>query len=152
MFMKLNQEFDFKQYLVENTGGYTGKYSEYISLLPELYDMLCNILESDELPEKLRADFYLTIGYLFYPNDIYPEEQHGTLGFLDDLMLILVVLRKCAIQEGVGIEFINNFSQDLDYPVEQLLTTDFDKITKQNKVLFDELLAVSGMRFYYKDY
>ena len=67
-------------------------------------------------------------------------------------MLILVVLRKCSIQEGVGIEFINNFSQDLDYPVEQLLTTDFDKITKQNKALFDKLLAVSGMRFYYKDY
>ena len=42
-------------------------------------------------------------------------------------MHILVVLRKCAIQEGSGVEFINNFSQDLDYPVEQLLTTDFDK-------------------------
>ena len=122
MFMKLNQEFDLKQYLVENTRGYTGKYSEYISLLPALYDLLCNVLESDELLEKLRADFYLTIGYLIYPNDIYPEEQHGALGFLDDLMLILVVLRKCAIQEGVGIEFINNFSQDLDYPHREILT------------------------------
>ena len=67
-------------------------------------------------------------------------------------MYILVVLRKCAIQEGSGVEFINNFSQDLDYPVEQLLTTDFDKTTKQNKTLFDELLVVSGMRFYYKEY
>tara|TARA_B100001750_G_C15518088_1_gene608986 strand:- start:399 stop:857 length:459 start_codon:yes stop_codon:yes gene_type:complete len=152
MFMKLNQEFDFKKYLIDNTSGYNGKYSEYILLLPALYDMLCTILESDELPEKLRADFYLTIGYLIYPNDIYPEEQHGALGFLDDLMLMLVVLRKCAIQEEVGIDFINNFAQNLNYPVEQLLTTDFDKITKQNKVLFDELLAVSGMRFYYKDY
>ncbi len=152
MFMKLNQEFDFKKYLIDNTAGYNGKYSEYILLLPALYDMFCNILESDELPEKLRADFYLTIGYLIYPNDIYPEEQHGALGFLDDLMLMLVVLRKCAIQEEVGIDFINNFAQDLDYHVEQLLTTDFDKITKQNKVLFDELLTISGMRFYYKDY
>ena len=77
MFMKLNQEFDLKQYLVENTRGYTGKYSEYILLLPALYDLLCNVLESDELPEKLRADFYLTIGYLIYPNDIYPEEEHS---------------------------------------------------------------------------
>ncbi len=152
MFMKLNQEFDFKKYLIDNTAGYNGKYSEYILLLPALYDMFCNILESDELPEKLRADFYLTIGYLIYPNDIYPEEQHGALGFLDDLMLMLVVLRKCAIQEEVGIDFINNFAQDLDCHVEQLLTTDFDKITKQNKVLFDELLTISGMRFYYKDY
>ena len=31
--MKLNQEFDLKQYLVENTEGYTGKYSEYIEAI-----------------------------------------------------------------------------------------------------------------------
>ena len=45
MFMKLNQEFDFKKYLIDNTSGYNGKYSEYILLLPALYDMLCTILE-----------------------------------------------------------------------------------------------------------
>ena len=150
--MKLSQEFDFKNYLEKNTVGYSGKYSEYILLLPSLYDVFCNILESDKLPAKLRADFYLTIGYLFYPNDIYPEEEHGTLGFLDDLMLIMVVLRKCSIQEDVGIDFIKNFTEQLDYPIEKLLTEDFDKITKENKLLFDELLSVSGMRFYYKDY
>ena len=145
--MKLKQEFDFKKYLIDNTAGYNGKYSKYILLLPTLYDMLCNMLESDELPVELRSDFYLAIGYLIYPNDIYPEEKHGALGFLDDLMLILIVLRKCAIQKGIGIEFINNFSQDLDYPVKQLLTTDFDKMKKQNKVLIEELLDVSGIRF-----
>ena len=56
--MKLSQEFDFKKYLEDNTIGYNGKYAEYILLLPSLYDVLCNILEADELPAKLRADFY----------------------------------------------------------------------------------------------
>ena len=64
----------------------------------------------------------------------------------------MVVLRKCSIQEDVGIDFIKNFTEQLDYPIEKLLTEDFDKITKENKLLFDELLSVSGMRFYYKDY
>ena len=41
MFMKLNQEFDFKQYLVDNTEGYNGKYSEYIFLS---YLIVCLII------------------------------------------------------------------------------------------------------------
>ena len=88
----------------------------------------------------------------YYPNDLYSEEEHGPLGFLDDLMLILVVLRKCSIQEDAGIEFIKKFTGELNYPIDSLLTTDYDKITKENKVLFEDLLTVSGMRFYYKDY
>ena len=150
--MKLNKEFDFNQYLKDNIKGYSGKYSEYITLIPALYKLLCDLLESDDLPKKIRPDIYLTMGYLYYPNDLYSEEEHGPLGFLDDLMLILVVLRKCSIQEDAGIEFIKQFTGELNYSIDQLLTADYDKITKENKVLFEDLLTVSGMRFYYKDY
>ncbi len=110
--MKLNQEFDFQDYLLNNTKGYTGKYAEFILLLPDLYSLLCKLLDSKDLPIQLRADIYLCIGYLYHPQDIFSEEEHGTLGFLDDLMLILTVY----------------------------------------KVLFDELLSVTGMQFYYKSY
>ena len=65
-------------------------------------------------------------------------------------MLILVVLRKCAIQEKIGIEFIEEHITGLDYSVNQLLTSDFDMITNENKKLFDELLSVTGMRYYYR--
>ena len=119
-------------------------------MIPVLYDVLCSLLRFTNLPQSLRVDVYLTLGYLYYPDDIYPEEELGPLGFLDDLMLILVVLRKCAIQEEVGIEFIEEHTTGLDYSVNQLLTSDFDKITKENKKLFDELLAVTGMRYYYR--
>ena len=148
--MGLKQEFNFRKYLTKNIDGYDGKYAQYILMLPALYDALCSILESTELPQSLRADIYLTLGYLFYPSDLYPEEEYGPLGFLDDLMLILVVLRKCAIREEVGFEFIEEHTTGLDYSLNQLLTGDFDKITKENKELFDDLLAVTGMRDYYR--
>jgi hypothetical protein len=67
-------------------------------------------------------------------------------------MLLLVVLRKCSIQEGVDIDYLEKHSQSLNYSLKELLTTDFDKITKENKLLFDELLTITGLRFYYKDY
>ena len=48
------------------------------------------------------------------------------------------------------MEFLEEHAVDLDYSLNQLLTTDFDKITKENKKLFDDLLAVTGMRYYYR--
>ena len=150
--MKLSQEFDFQAYLLNNTKGYTGKYAEYIVLLPDLYSLLCKLLDSEDLPIKLRADIYLCIGYLYHPQDIFSEEEHGTLGFLDDLMLILTVLRKCAIQEELGMEYVKKFSEDISISLDKLLTTDFKTLTNENKVLFDELLSVTGMQFYYKSY
>ena len=148
--MGLNQEFNFREYLIKNIDGYDGKYAQYILMIPVLYDALCSILKSTTLPQSLRADIYLTFGYLYYPEDLYPEEYLGPLGFLDDLMLILVVLRKCAIQEKIGIEFIEEHITGLDYSVNQLLTSDFDMIANENKKLFDELLSVTGMRYYYR--
>ncbi len=53
--MKLNQEFDFQDYLLNNTKGYTGKYAEFILLLPDLYSLLCKLLDSKDLPIQLRA-------------------------------------------------------------------------------------------------
>ena len=150
--MKLNQEFDFQGYLLNNTKGYTGKYAEFILLLPDLYSLLCKLLDSKDLPIQLRADIYLCIGYLYHPQDIFSEEEHGTLGFLDDLMLILTVLRKCAIQEELGMDYIKKFADGMSIPFEKLLTTDFKTLTNENKVLFDELLSVTGMQFYYKSY
>ena len=148
--MGLKQEFNFREYLTKNIEGYDGKYAQYILMIPILYDGLCSILKSTILPQSLRADIYLTFGYLYYPEDLYPEEELGPLGFLDDLMLILVILRKCAIQDKLGIEFIEEHITGLDYSVNQLLTSDFDKITSKNKKLFDELLSVTGMRYYYR--
>ena len=148
--MGLNQDFNFRDYLTKNIDGYNGKYAQYILMLPILYDALCSILKSTILPQSLRADIYLTFGYLYYPEDLYPEEELGPLGFLDDLMLILVVLRKCAIKEKIGIEFIEEHITGLDYSVNQLLTSDFDTITNENKKLFDELLSITGMRYYYR--
>ena len=141
--MGLKQEFNFREYLIKNIDGYDGKYAQHILMIPILYDALCSILKSTILPQSLRADIYLTFGYLYYPEDLYPEEEHGPLGFLDDLMLILVVLRKCAIQEKIGIEFIEENIVGLNYSVNQLLTSDFDMITNENKKLFLSLIHIS---------
>ena len=140
--MSLKRELDFKRYLTDNIVGYDGKFSKYILLLPSLYDTLTNLLGSEDVPQSIRSDIYLAMGYLFYADDIFPEEEHGPLGFIEDLLLILVVLRKCAQQ--MDIEFIEG-RWSSEYSLEQLLTSDFDEITIENTELFDELLTVTGI-------
>ena len=44
--MRLINDFDFKEYLAENTKNYTGKYADQICLLPEIYDLVCRLLDS----------------------------------------------------------------------------------------------------------
>ena len=141
--MSLKRELDFKRYLTDNIVGYDGKFSKYILLLPSLYDTLTNLLGSEDVPQSIRSDIYLAMGYLFHADDIFPEEEHGPLGFIEDLLLILVVLRKCAIQKGIG--FIEDLSPVKDYPMEQLLTSDFNELTDENTELFDEVLTVTGI-------
>ena len=58
MTMGLINDFDFKEYLTDNTKNYEGQYSDQIRLLPEIYDLVCKLLESATLPMKMRADFF----------------------------------------------------------------------------------------------
>ena len=47
---------------------------------------------------------------------------------------------------------LKKFAEDMSPSLEKLLTIDFKTITNENKVLFDKLLSVTGMQFYYKSY
>ena len=140
---ELVKDFDFKDYLKVNTEGYDGDYCNVVVLAPGLYDTLCNLLGSDDLPQSVRRDIYLTMGYLFYPDDIYPEEIHGARGFIDDIMLILVVMRK--IVQKMGLDYLKEHSNEIDYPLPTLLNDDFEKLTEENADMFNELLTVTGM-------
>ena len=44
MSIGLINDFDFKEYLADNTKDYKGQYSDQIRLLPEIYDLVCRLL------------------------------------------------------------------------------------------------------------
>ena len=127
--MPIIHDFNFKEYLNEYIKEYDDKYSNIIHLLPRLYDLLSALLKSVDLPQEYRKEIYLTMGYLFYPDDVYPEEIHGPIGFIDDIMLILVVLKKIA--DRMGFDYLQGLAE-FDYPIETLLEDDFIKLTKES--------------------
>ena len=140
--MTLIREFDFVQYLEENLKNYKGEQHEVINLLPDLYELLSSLLASDDLPQASRSDIYLTMGYLFYPADVYPEEVYGPKGFIDDIMLIIVVLRK--IMEKMNIEFIEEFWEN-SYSMQDLLEKDFISLSEEYNDMLEEVLLVTGL-------
>ena len=140
--MPLVKDFDFSSYLHENVNDYKGDHHKVIRLLPGLYKLLSKLLKSDDLPQSSRSEIYLTMGYLFYPEDVYPEDLHGPFGFIDDLMLILVVLRR--IKEKMGGDYIEEF-WDTSYPLQNLIEEDYIELSNENRNLLDKVLLVTGL-------
>jgi|TARA_B100001971_G_C18242098_1_gene571598 uncharacterized membrane protein YkvA (DUF1232 family) len=136
------KEFDFVQYLDENVKDYNGNHNVVIKLLPDLYVLLSSLLASDDLKQISRSEIYLTIGYLFYPKDVYPEEIHGPEGFIDDLMLILLILRR--IKDKSDFDLIEELWTN-SYPMKDLLEKDYIELSKEYKDMFEEVLMVTGI-------
>ena len=133
--------FEFIKYLSDNTKDYNGKYCDQIKLLPQLYQLLCDLLSSSDIHQYSKSDIYLTMGYLFYPDDVYPEEQHGAIGFIDDLMLIIHTLNNAINRSGKNAVY-NHWNDD--YSLSLLCQEDFANMSDEYNSLYLEVLNMVG--------
>ena len=51
------------------------------------------ILEKD-LTNNQRLNLFAAIGYFFIPDDFFPEEELGEIGYIDDIILALTILKE----------------------------------------------------------
>ncbi|WP_405275808.1 DUF1232 domain-containing protein [Methanobrevibacter sp.] len=94
---------DYYDTLIENLNAYAGEYDSFINHGPNLYKLLCDILEQD-IPQNLRKDICGAIAYYVIPRDVIPEHIYGPQGYVDDVYLSVYVLKLVA--EECGYEFI----------------------------------------------
>tara|TARA_Y100000590_G_C15622762_1_gene978222 strand:+ start:801 stop:1229 length:429 start_codon:yes stop_codon:yes gene_type:complete len=135
------KEFNFKKYLEDFVNKYNGNHKDIIISIPDLYTFLENALQDDDLAYSLRNDIYVTFGYLFYPHDLYSEDQHGPIGFVDDIMLILFVINK--IEQKHGNDFIQRHWVS-SHPSKFLLENQFDILKSEYDDLFIDVLRNTG--------
>ena len=98
---------DFYDTLVENLETYTGEYESFIDFGPQLFKLLCTLLNSD-VDDSLRLPICGAIAYYVTPEDIIPENIYGPYGYIDDLYLSSYVLKMVA--ERHGWEFVRKAS------------------------------------------
>ncbi len=87
--------FEPRQYAIalrEDIAHYTGPNSEYILLVPYLFDMLSNLLDDGRVAKEERKKVCQAIAYFITPFDVLPEEVYGVEGYIDQCYVALYVL------------------------------------------------------------
>ena len=100
---------DFYDTLIDNLENYSGEYESFIDYGPELFKLLCELLNSD-IDNSLRLPICGAIAYYVTPEDVIPEQVYGPYGYVDDIYLSSYVLKMVA--EKHGYEFLQQYFND----------------------------------------
>ena len=98
---------DFYDTLIENLETYAGEYESFIDYGPDLFKLLCDLLNSD-VDYSLKLPICGAIAYYVAPDDIISEQIYGPYGYIDDIYLSSHVLKMVASKHGY--EFIQDKS------------------------------------------
>ena len=91
---------DFSDTLRENLDSFEGDYAPFIDHGPNLFILLCDILDKEDLNRKNRLEINSAIAYYVVPNDVIPEEIYGPYGYIDDIFVSVYVLKRIAKEYG----------------------------------------------------
>lgn len=86
---------DFYCTLVENLENYDGEYASFIDCGPNLFKLLCDILDED-IDKQTRLEINAAISYYVVPMDVIPEQIYGPYGYIDDIFVSVYVLKRIA--------------------------------------------------------
>ena len=95
---------DFSDTLKENLNSFEQDYASFIDCGPNLFILLCDLLDDKRIGRSSRLEIGAAISYFVVPNDVIPEEIYGPYGYVDDIFVSVYVLRKIA--KKYGYDFI----------------------------------------------
>lgn len=110
---------DFYYTLKENLETYNGEYASFIDCGPNLFKLLCDVLDEEAIDRDSRNEICSAIAYYVVPMDVIPEQIYGPYGYIDDIYITVYVLRKVAEKYGYDLlqkvwDFPNNVKEVMD--------------------------------------
>lgn len=133
---------DFSDTIRENLDSFEGEYASFIDCGPNLFVLLCDLLDNKKLNKQFRLEINAAIAYFVIPNDVIPEEIYGPYGYIDDIFIASYVLRRIA--KHYGYEFIQK-QWKLNTKVKDIIN---DCYTRSLELLEDKvypILSYSGL-------
>ena len=116
---------DFYDTLIDNLESYNGEYAPFINCGPNLFKLLCDILDYD-IKRELRLAICGAIAYYVVPMDVIPEQLYGPYGYIDDIFISVYILRRVA--DEYGYDFLQKmWSQDIN--IKDVMDDCYDKST-----------------------
>jgi uncharacterized membrane protein YkvA (DUF1232 family) len=128
--------------LRENVRDYDGPHKDIIQLAPELYHLVSDLLFDMDLNQQQRTKLLCSIGYLIIPQDLYPEDEHGPIGYVDDLMLLITVIKEIA--ENYGEEKLLLYWKLDRIILQKIMNEYYYNLINDNKLLFEEVIQFVG--------
>ena len=108
--MTPNQRYDRFR---EKIAGRAGSYSEYLLLTPDLILLVVRLLADPRVPRRQKLYLVAAMAYVMSPIDLLPRRLFGPIGYLDDV-IVLVVALNILLNETHPDVVLENWSGDTD--------------------------------------
>jgi uncharacterized membrane protein YkvA (DUF1232 family) len=134
--------FDYSKLLENNTSGYIGPHESLINNSRHIFDLMVRILDDPELTLEYRKKLLSVIGYFILPKDLYPEDQLGAIGYVDDILASLKVVKE--IEESPLVSPLDGLWNG-NIPLDDLLNKHYENLRNDYSDLFYELIEYLGL-------
>lgn len=134
---------DFYDTLIENLDAYNGEYASFIDCGPNLFKLLCDLLDQD-INQELRLKICGAIAYYVVPMDVIPEQIYGPYGYIDDIYMSVYALRLVA--DEYGYDFLQDV-WDNENDIKEVMDECFDKskdVLEEDDI--DAILSYIGLK------
>jgi uncharacterized membrane protein YkvA (DUF1232 family) len=88
---------------LEKKGSVAGKAGEYLMLAPDIFVVLWRLVNDPRVGTKSKVALGSGLAYFFFPLDITPEAFLGPIGYIDDVIFAVLLLKKLLIETDVEI-------------------------------------------------
>ena len=126
---KINPSIElYKKELQESCIGGKG-IPGIIKEVPNIFETITKLIKDLDITNEERMLSYAAIGYFFVPDDLYPEEILGQIGYIDDVLLSLTVFQEIR-STMMGAEALER-NWCLNFGVEEVLDTIYPSLIKK---------------------
>ena len=133
---------DFYCTLLENLENFDGEYASFIDCGPNLFKLLCDLLDED-VDKEDRIKINAAISYYVVPMDIIPEEIYGPYGYIDDIFISVYVLKFLA--EKYSYDFLQE-AWDFNNDVQEVIEECYEKsLSSLNDEQIEAILFYVGL-------
>lgn len=138
-------KFNFEDLLRSNTQQYKDKHNELIQSAPDIYALLVALLDVTDISTSNRSKIFTAIGYFLVPQDLFSEDEHGAIGYIDDILLAVFVIKE--VENEIGFENIKSLYKNSIYSLEIAISSNlFQEAVSEYNSLFQEVLEYVGFQ------
>jgi len=88
---------------LDKKGTVAGKAGEFLLLAPDVFVLLWRLVNDPRVDSKSKVALGGGIAYFLFPLDITPEAFFGPIGYLDDLIFAVLLLKRTLVDTDASV-------------------------------------------------